>query len=65
MGKFFAHRLRVATIASAVAAILAALYIDWWKESGPAAESFGYSYSMLFGSIVFGFANRAKSTRER
>jgi len=53
MGSFFAQRLRLATIASAVAAILAALYIDWWKESGPTAEIFGYSYAMLFGSIVF------------
>jgi MFS family permease len=56
MGKFFAGRLRLATIASAIAAILAALYIDWWKESGPADEIFGYSYAMLFGSVIFGFA---------
>ena len=56
MGNFFAHRLRLATIASVIAAILAAGYIDWWKESGPTAEIFGYSYAMLFGSVVFGFA---------
>ncbi len=56
MGNFFAQRLRLATIASVIAAILAAGYIDWWKESGPAAEIFGYSYAMLVGSIVFGFA---------
>lgn len=55
MGKFFAHRLRLATIAAAIAALVAAGYIDWWKESGPAAEIFGYSYAMLLGSIVFGF----------
>ena len=56
MGKFFAQRLRVATIAAAVASLLAALYIDWWKTSGPAAEIFAYSYAMLFGSIVLGFS---------
>ncbi|MEZ5414669.1 MAG: MFS transporter [Opitutaceae bacterium] len=56
MGKFFAHRLRLATIASVIAAILAAGYIDWWKESGPTAEIFGYSYAMLAGSVLFGFA---------
>lgn len=56
MGSFFAHRLRLASIASAIAAILAAGYIDWWKESGPTAEIFGYSYAMLAGSVVFGFA---------
>ena len=55
MGKFFAQRLRVATIASAVSAIIAALYIDWWKVSGPGDEIFAYSYAMLFGSIVLGF----------
>ena len=55
MGKFFAQRLRVATIAAATASLLAAFYIDWWKASGPAAEVFAYSYAMLFGSIVLGF----------
>ena len=55
MGRFFARRLRVATIASATAAIIAALYIDWWKTSGPSAEIFAYSYAMLFGSVVLGF----------
>ena len=55
MGKFFSQRLRVATIASAVAGLLAALYIDWWKVSGPSGEIFAYSYAMLFGSVVLGF----------
>lgn len=55
MGKFFARRLQLATVASVVAAIGGAAFIDWWKESGPAAEIFGYSYAMLFGSILFGF----------
>lgn len=55
MGKFFAQRLKVATIAAAVSAMLAALYIDWWKESGPTDEIFAYSYAILFGSMVLGF----------
>ena len=55
MGKFFAQRLRVATIASAVSGLIAALYIDWWKTSGPSDEIFAYSYAMLFGSVVLGF----------
>ena len=55
MGGFFARRLRVATIASATAGIAAALYIDWWKTSGPGGEIFAYSYAMLFGSVVLGF----------
>ena len=56
MGSFFAGRLRVATIAAAISAMAAALYIDWWK--GYAADSdviFGYSYAILFGSIILGF----------
>ena len=55
MGDFFARRLRVATIASAVSALLAALYIDWWKSSGSGDEIFAYSWAMLFGSVVLGF----------
>ena len=56
MGKFFAQRLRVATISSAVLGLIAALYIDWWKTSGPSGEIFAYSYAMLFGSVVLGFS---------
>lgn len=56
MGDFFAKRLRVATIAAAVTAMLAALYIDWWKGfAGGSDEIFGYSYAILFGSIILGF----------
>ena len=55
MGRIFTRRLRVSTIASATAGIAAALYIDWWKTSGPSAEIFAYSYAMLFGSVVLGF----------
>ena len=56
MGGFFARRLRVATIASAVSALAAALYIDWWKTSAPGSEVFAYSHAMLFGSVVLGFS---------
>ena len=56
MGDFFAKRLRVATIAAAVTAMLAALYIDWWKGfAGESDEIFGYSYAILFGCIILGF----------
>ena len=55
MGSFFAQRMQIATIAAAMTAIIAALYVDWWKTSGPSAEIFAYSYAMLFGSIVLGF----------
>ena len=56
MGDFFAKRLRLATIAAAVTAMLAALYIDWWKGFvGESDEIFGYTYAILFGSIVLGF----------
>lgn len=56
MGDFFAKRLRVATIAAAVTAMLAALYIDWWKGFAAGAdEILGYSYAILFGSIILGF----------
>lgn len=57
MGDFFARRLRVATIAAAVSSLAAAFYIDWWR--GIAAEEsviFGYTYAMLFGSIVLGLS---------
>lgn len=56
MGSFFAQRMRIATMAAAIAAIVAALYIDWWKTSGPSGEVFAYSYAMLFGSIALGFS---------
>ena len=56
MGDFFAKRLKVATIAAAATALLAALYIDWWKGfAGDSSEIFGYSYAILFGSILLGF----------
>ena len=56
MGDFFAKRLRLATIAAAVTAMLAALYIDWWKGfAGESDEIFGYSYAILFGCIILGF----------
>ncbi|MCY4530543.1 MAG: MFS transporter [Chloroflexi bacterium] len=56
MGDFFAKRLRLATIAAAISALLAALFIDWWKGfAGEANEIFGYSYAILFGSIILGF----------
>ena len=56
MGDFFARRLRLATIAAAISAMLAALFIDWWKGfAGEADEIFGYSYAILFGSIILGF----------
>lgn len=55
MGNFFAKRLQLATIASVVAAIGGAIYIDWWRRSGPAEEIFGYSWAMLAGSVLFGF----------
>lgn len=54
MGSFFAQRMRIATIAAAMTAIIAALYVDWWKTSGPSDEIFAYSYAILFGSIVLG-----------
>ena len=56
MGDFFAKRLRLATIAAAMTALLAALYIDWWKGfAGASNEIFGYSYAILFGSVILGF----------
>jgi MFS family permease len=54
-GSFFAQRMRTATAAAATAAIIGALYIDWWKGAALGPEVFGYSYAMLFGSIVLGF----------
>jgi len=57
MGKFFAQRMRVATIAAAISAMLAAFYIDWWK--GTVADSdviFGYSITIVFGSVLLGGA---------
>ncbi len=64
MGDFFARRLRVATIAAAASSLAAAYYIDWWKDI--AAEEnviFGYSYAILFGSLVFGLSAVIMMTR--
>ncbi|MDA1316377.1 MAG: MFS transporter, partial [Acidobacteria bacterium] len=63
MGKFFSQRLRVATIAAAVSAMAAAFFIDWWKSyaGGPGGVPVdaelvkGYSYAILFGSLLLGW----------
>ena len=58
MGGFFAQRLRVSTLAAAVTALVAAVYIDWWKGAVPESEViFGYSYAILLGSILLGFGS--------
>lgn len=57
MGGFFAHRLRIATIAAASTSLAAALFIDWWTGTVPEADViFGYSYAML-GSILLGLGS--------
>ena len=56
MGSFFSQRMRIATIAAAVAGLVGAFYIDWWASIVPEPEKiYGYSYAMLFGSILLGF----------
>ena len=56
MGSFFSQRMRIATIAAAVAGLVGAFYIDWWAGRVPEPEQiYGYSYAMLFGSILLGF----------
>ncbi|MCY3749213.1 MAG: MFS transporter [Chloroflexi bacterium] len=56
MGSFFSQRMRIATIAAAVAGLIGAFYIDWWAGRVPEPEQiYGYSYAMLFGSILLGF----------
>ena len=56
MGSFFSQRMRIATIAAAVAGLVGAFYIDWWAGRMPEPEQiYGYSYAMLFGSILLGF----------
>lgn len=54
-GTFFAQRMRTASMAAAVSALIGALYIDWWKTAGIDAEIYGYAYAMLFGGVVLGF----------
>ncbi len=57
MGSFFSQRMRIATIAAAVAGLVGAFYIDWWAGRVPEPEQiYGYSYAMLFGSILLGFS---------
>ena len=56
MGSFFSQRMRIATIAAAVAGLVGAFYIDWWAGRVPEPEQiYGYSYAILFGSILLGF----------
>ena len=56
MGSFFSQRMRIATIAAAVAGLVGAFFIDWWAGRVPEPEKiYGYSYAMLFGSILLGF----------
>ncbi len=58
IGGFFAHRLRVSTIAASAAGLAAAIYVDWWKGAAPESEViFGYSYAILLGSIALGFGS--------
>ena len=54
----------MATIAAAATSLTAAFYIDWWK--GVAAEEnviFGYSYAILFGSLLLGLSAVVMMTR--
>jgi MFS family permease len=57
-GRFMAMRTRRSTLAAAVVGMTAALYIDYWKgTAGPDEVAFGYSFAMLFGSIVLGWTS--------
>ncbi len=56
LGRFFALRLRMATIAAAVSSMAAAAYIDFWKGSVAADDViYGYSIAILFGAILLGW----------
>lgn len=63
IGAFFAQRLRAATASAALAGLAAALFIDWWKvNAAPQHPVFGYSWAILFGSVVFGLCSDALTT---
>jgi len=56
MGTFFSQRMRIATVAAAVAGLVGAFYIDWWAGRVPEPAHFhDYLHAMLFGSILLGF----------
>jgi MFS family permease len=57
MGAFFSRRMRNSTLVAAIIGLAAALYIDWWKGIVPEDQVvLGYSFAMLFGSLVLGWA---------
>ena len=63
IGGFFAQRLRTATASAALSGLAAALFIDWWAANAPSPNLiFGYSYAILFGSVVFGLCSDAVTT---
>lgn len=57
MGAFFSTRMRNSTLAAAIIGLAAALYIDWWEGIVPEDQVVaGYSFAMIFGSLVLGWA---------
>ena len=63
IGGFFAQRLRTATASAAMSGLAAALFIDWWAANASSQNLiFGYSYAILFGSVVFGLCSDAVTT---
>ncbi len=63
IGGFFAQRLRTATASAAMSGLAAALFIDWWAANVSSQNLiFGYSYAILFGSVVFGLCSDAVTT---
>ncbi|MFW9992059.1 MAG: MFS transporter [Candidatus Odinarchaeota archaeon] len=52
LGRFFSRRLAYAMFAGIIAAILAGLFIDYWKANFIELEIYSYSFLFLTGFIV-------------
>lgn len=58
MGKYFAKRLAYMTIAAAVAGLAGAVFLDIWQnQSASDNEVLGYTFALLFATVVFGLGS--------
>ncbi|MFC1999819.1 MFS transporter [Chloroflexota bacterium] len=58
LGRVFARRLALSTMAAMVFGLLAAFFVDYWQDhASPGSEPLGYTYALLFGAVFLGLAS--------
>lgn len=58
LGRFFSRRLALATLVAAGFGLLAALFVDYWRERAAEADAvFGYTIVLFGGAVLLGLAS--------